>query len=512
MNDQPTPTPPHGGVYAIVFLLSLTEFLQAGMTAFAAAPIMGGTRMDPEEFSLVAAVYASVAILSISMQRWFVERIGGRRFVQATALVFVAGAAITATSGSFPSFLLGRAVMGLGGGAFFTACRMIIQHVLAGPRRFVGIRSLATGLAMGIAGAPWLASIAVSGDTWPAMYWLLAVLGAAILVLAGFTLPKAPLDVARRSEANPWHQLLLVGASFTLLYSLQRFYYDFPGNAAPVALALAAAVAGLWFYLHRQHVHERPLLRVRELANTRYRFGLGLFFFAYLMLGANNQVIPSMLQGSLGHGWATVARVEALGLGVALLTWWVLERTLPRFPSPRKFLVTGFIALATSGLLLSRLTPDADVWLHVLPALACNSIFLLTVLPVTAMQTFREVEQDESVFSNAQQLKNMMSQVGIALGITLATIGQQWRVAFHYTDLSAQVTPSNPVYVETVQRIQEVFAASVPASDAARLAVAQVAQMLARQSAMLANIDHFLVVAGLGLQGMGVVATQRVFR
>lgn len=84
------------------------------------------------------------------------------------------------------------------------------------------------------------------------------------------------------------------------------------------------------------------------------------------------------------------------------------------------------------------------MWLHVLPALAFNSIFLLTVLPVTALQTFRDMERDEPVFSIAQQLKNMMAQAATALGITLARLGQQWCGATHSAVLGAEVNAFNP--------------------------------------------------------------------
>ncbi len=499
-------------LYGSIFLLSLIEFLQSGMTAFAAAPIMGEVGIGPEEFSLVAAVYASVAVLAISMQRWFVERIGGRRFIQLSAAVSVAGSLICAGSHDFAGFLAGRAVMALGGGAFFTASRMIIHHTLAGPKRFTGIRCLATGVAAGIALAPWLASMAVSNENWSAMYSILAGLGAVIFVLAEFALPDRSITSPERSSLQVGHQVLLAGASFLLLYSLQRSYYDFYGNAGWTALAFVAAIAGLGIYLHRQHGHARPLLRLREMLRPRYLFGLAMFFFAYLMLGANNYAIPSMLQGTLGYGWATVGRVEALGLAAALLTWWVMERVLPRCPAPRKFLVTGFVALAAFGLLLARIAPDANLWLSVLPALACNSIFLLTVLPISAMQTFNDMERDESLFSHAQQLKNMMAQIGIALGIALATIGQQWRVAVHYSTLAGQVSTSNPAYAETLQRVQDAFASTMAPAEAAKLALAQVAQMLAQQSSLLANIDHFSVIAALGLLGIAVAMGQRVFR
>lgn len=90
--------------------------------------------------------------------------------------------------------------MALGGGVFFTACRMIIHHTLAGPKRFVGIRCLASGLAIGIAAAPWLASVAVAHETWVAIYGLLAALGVVVFVLAGVALPAQPMGRCTRAR------------------------------------------------------------------------------------------------------------------------------------------------------------------------------------------------------------------------------------------------------------------------------------------------------------------------
>lgn len=500
-------------LYATIFVLASIEFLQLGMTAFAAAPIMGEVSISPEDFGFIAAVYASVAILSISMQRWFVERIGGRRFIQGCTAISVAGSILCATSHDFDTFLVGRAVMALGGGALFTSARMIAHHLLAGPRRFTGIKALASGLALSLAAAPWLASLAVSNETWSAMYWLLAILGVLGFALASLSLPLGPLTVVGpRSSADPWQQLLLVGGSFGLLYALQRFYYDFYGDAAFASLGLGAALLALLVYLRAQQHGVQPLLRLRQLLQLRYLAGLALFGFAYMMLGANNYVIPMMLQRTLGYGWETVGRFEALGLVVAVLTWLVMSRLLPRYPSPRKFLVVGFLSLAAFGMLLTRIDTSANLWFDILPALAFNSIFLLTVLPVTAMQTFRELERDESVYSNAQQVKNMMAQAGVALGITVATLGQQWRSAVHYGVLNAAINPDNPIYRDTIGRLQQALVPAIGSVQASRVAAAQVAQMLNQQAGMLANIDHFTLVAVLGLLGVVVTLLQRTLR
>ena len=152
---------------------------------------------------------------------------------------------------------------------------------------------------------------------------------------------------------------------------------------------------------------------------------------------------------------------EALGALAAVATFAVVSRLLPRHPAPRKYWITGFLALTAFGVLLARLDPAANPWLHILPALACYNIFLLTVLPITAMQTFREMENDETLFSNAQQVKNMLAQAGIALGIAVATLGQQWRTTVHYSVLNAQVTPDNPVFLATIRQLQDALTTSV---------------------------------------------------
>ena len=71
----------HGALLATVCLLCGLEFLQTGMIAFASVPIRGEIDASPEEYSLVAALYACVAVVVIAKQRWLTERLGWRNYM-----------------------------------------------------------------------------------------------------------------------------------------------------------------------------------------------------------------------------------------------------------------------------------------------------------------------------------------------------------------------------------------------------------------------------------------------
>ena len=91
-------------LYVLIASLPFSDFLQAGIVAFNAAPVMGDLAASPEEYSLVATLYAVVAIGMISMHRWLVERLGWRCFVQGCSALFALGALVCGFSGSLIGF------------------------------------------------------------------------------------------------------------------------------------------------------------------------------------------------------------------------------------------------------------------------------------------------------------------------------------------------------------------------------------------------------------------------
>lgn len=509
--DAPRTAPPPA-LLATVFLLTAIEFLQGGVMAFGAAPLMGHFNATPEEYTLVTILYASVAVGVIACHHWLVERMGWRQYLQWSASVFVVGAGVCASSHGYASFVLGRVVMALGGAAFMTSSRMVINLIPPGPQRFKGIAAFACALAIGNATAPWMMAQAVSHDMIGGMFVLLALLAVLAALCGSRCLPSVLVPEGQRSQAGVVLVAALVVFSLLCLYGLQRAAYDFYADFIPLLLCVVFGATGLGLFVWHQRRQARPLLAFARLGDLRYLCGLALFALCYVILGGTNTMLPALMQRALGFGWQVTGAVETIGLLSSLLTFVVMARILKVSQGPRKFYVAGFAALAWCGWQLSQLAPGSSLWGDVLPALAAYGVFILLVLATTAIQSFAALQDDAVAFAHGQMLKNMMSQFGLALGIGVATLSLQWRTTEHVMQLSQRFEAGDARFVRLFEQLSGSLGGDLGPQQAARIATAQLSELLAQQATLLASADYFtgMMVAALCL--LLVMGTQRVFR
>jgi MFS family permease len=494
-----------------IFLLSALEFLQGGMLTFAAGPIIGEIGASPEEYTLVTIVYAVVAIASLSKQRWMIERVGWRLFIQATVAVFIVGAAICASSTSFPQFLAGRVVMAIGGGPFLTNARVMVNLLPPNPRRFRGILAFAAALTVGNGIAPYVASLAVSHDRWPGIFVLLGALSAVACALGTLALPAEVLPQHKRSQAHPMMVVTMIAGTFLSLYALLRASYDFYTDAMPLLLAVLLGASALYYFGRHQYHHERPLLVIKRLMIPRYVTGIGVFTLGYIVLGANNYMLPVLMQGGLGFPWEVVGRVQSAGLLIAMPVFCIQAYFLKRNPAAKKFYVSGFTLLMLSSLWLTRLNGEAGLWTDVWPGIALFGAFITPVMVTTALHSFMDLQGDEVAFGNGQQLKNMLSQFGVGMGAAGAALGLQWRSSEHLAVLVQHFHGEDARFGALSNQLSGQFAGS-HGPQAAMAALGALAQQLNQQATLLSALDYFSYLAGLGLLGALLMIVQRVLK
>jgi MFS family permease len=473
-------TIPRPALLATIFLFTLIEFLQSGMNVFAAAPTMGQVNATPEQFAFVSALYASVAVLSISQMTVLVQRMGWRDYLLASVGLFLLGVWTCAGSDSVAGFGAGRVLMAAGGGVFMTAARMLVNLIPPSPQRIAGIAAFGSALASGMSGAPWLAAALVGRELWSAVFLVLALPAALAAALVWRYLPgdAASLD-ASPSRFQLADGIALAAAAFLVLYALQRLGYDWHGERSHAVASLLSGLGCAAWFLYAHAGRAQPFLRLEMLRSRRFVTGLLVFALCYALLGAFNTVLPQLMQRVLGIAFEPAGALQTAGLSAALPVFVLMLLVVRRRPHATKFYVSAFLLLCAFGWHFARLDPAVPAWPGVAPWLGLFGAFVILCMATTALHAFKDLQFDNVLFSNAQQLKNMLGQLGLALGAGASTVLLQERTAVHGARLA-----------ET---------ASAPAA------------IQAQQAGLLGSIDLFWVMAWIGIAGAVVLAMQRRF-
>ncbi|WP_434779177.1 MFS transporter [Neisseria sp. Ec49-e6-T10] len=504
-----------GKLLITIFILNIIEYLQAGMIAFAANPIMGETGTSPEEFGMVSAVYACIAILMIAKQHWMVERLGWRRYIQIGLSFFILGALVCTFSHSFSTFLAGRAIMALGGASFMTSSRLLTLLIPPSPVRFMGIKAFVVSMTTGMALSPWLASLIVSSGRWNLIFVLLIAFAILAFIFTSLCLPTYIVDEQERmTKSNPVLIFILLLGGFAFFYVFRRSSYDFYSDTMMLLCIFVLSTISLSLFFRRlQKIEERPLLHVKPIFQDKaFIFGTFIATCFYIMSGANNYILPITLQRGLNFSWSSVGFFNSLGLSTSILAWIVFSKIVPKYPSIRKFCVIGGLAVFLYGYFLSNLTIQANLWTQILPALLANGVFIIMVMtPVTAA-CFRSLQKSDLLFSHAMQVRNMLAQLSISLGISLGTALIQWRTTVHFSIMGENYTNSSPAYLDALQKLTTALSASMPQEIATQTAASQLQQLLLQHSTLMAGIDYFHCVMIFGMILTVVMFFQKILK
>jgi MFS family permease len=492
----------------LVAALPFADFAQAGFTAFAANSIMGSLGASPEEFSGVTLVYAVVAICAIALQRAAVERFGTRRMLQVVSLLWIAGAAVCATSGSLGQFAAGRMLMAAGSAPALAAARVLVLELFAAPQRPVAIRFLPAGIAWGVATGPLLGGWAFGPGNWHTGFALLAMAPAAVALLAGFVVPAGEQPQRRFGARDALSLGLLALGGGALVWSLLQAGFNFFDQPLWLVAVTGMALLPLGgFALLQADAAHPPLVRLGVLRHPRIAGGLGIFGAAYLVLGASNMMLPLLLQRVLLVPQETAGFWLGAGSLAGVAAWIAMARLLPRRPGPLPYYAAGLLALLSSALLLERLS-EASPPASVLPALALYSACIIIMLSVTATRTFHPVQDDAAALTHANQAKNMVAQVALATGTTGATLLLQARSTQHFSRLVEGLTATNGGWDATVGALRSVFGQDAPT----QVIAAQVGQWLTQEAVFLATLDYFRLLAIVAATALLIVSSQAATR
>ena len=493
----------------LMVLLALTtgvEFLENIMFVFASSHIVGGLDADPRSFALVQAAYAVGSMLMILKQQWLSRRFGYRHYLTGALLLFMAGTVVAATSHALPQMVVARFIQGLGGGALFTSCRILV-NVLFGPtERPRASRIFMIGIFSASAMAPAFAAGLIEHGVWQDVFYGVLPFAAVATLGAWLLLPDAePRASADGPALGP---LLLFGAGIvTLQAALTEARFDVFSHPLRLTLVAAVGLALLALFLWHQWHHRTPVLHLRALRQPVVLTGLAMYFVYYMISNLSGYLFPIYAEQALRIPLATTGWLNSFAALVSLAGIFVYLRFAPRLARKKPLMVAGLVLMAATAWWFSRMPPDAGP-----PALAWGLIGkglfgVLVIIPIAGL-TFRALSPD--AFAHGYRSKNLMRQIASSFASALGAVLLQNR-QFAVHDSLLHALGQRPAEAEQwIAGMQAALAArGFDAAQAHQGALAQLSAQIAQQATLIACEDIYRLIAVLALGAAAYMLLQR---
>lgn len=480
--------------YLIAFVVGLAAFMEVldiAIANVALSHIAGSLSAAQEEATWVLTSYLVANAIVLPMSGWLSDLIGRRRFFLMSVAIFSFASLLCGIAPSLEFLILARILQGLGGAGLQPVAQAILSDSFPPEQRGVAFGFYGMAVVAAPAIGPTLGGWITENFSWHWVFLINVPVGALLMALARSHVIDPPALVeARKARLAGGFKVDYLGlALITLGLGALQIVLDkgqtedwFASSFILIWTVIAGlALVGAVFW---ELQHEQPIVNLRLLRQRNFGIANILMFMLGFILLGSTMLLPQMVQTLFGYDALLAGLVLTPGGMILLVLMPVMGRMVTRV-DPRALIATGCVILASSMLLLSGLSLEADfqtlMWLRVLQTSGLAFLFI----PINTIAYVGIGPKDSG---SASALINLMRNIGGSFGISLITTMLARGAQTHQTELVDRVTPLDPAYVSAMDRLQ-----AVTGSEEAAHGV--IFSWIRQQASMLSFIDVFHLLA-----------------
>jgi EmrB/QacA subfamily drug resistance transporter len=358
------------------------------------------------------------------------DRVGRKWVFMGGLVVFAAGSAFAAFSGSPERLMASRAVMGVGAAALMPCTLSILTNIFVTERdrsRAIGFWAATAGL--GVAVGPILGGFLLTHYWWGSVFLINLPIAAAGLVAAALIVPNSKSPVAERADLTG-AGLSIVGLGLLVWGIIEAPNRSWSDPLVLVALTGSAVILAAFVLWERHSRH--PMLPLRFFRNRRFSAAiasLALVMFALLgLLFLMTQYMQFVL------GFSPLKTGLALGpVALVLLVASPLSVILTRRLGTKVVVTAGLVMLAVGLGLLSRTTVHST-YADALPLFVLMGVGVGVALAPSTESIMGSLPRQHAGVGSATSDTSL--QVGGALGVAVLGTALNLRYQSH---LAAQL-------------------------------------------------------------------------
>ncbi|CAH0191069.1 Riboflavin transporter RibZ [Microbacterium oxydans] len=278
------------------------------------------------------------------------DLLGRRRVLLIGIAIFSVAALLSAFAPTLGTLIAARALQGVGAAVMMALPLARARDLVPAERLGSAMGLLGTTAAVGTASGPALGGVLITVAGWPAIFAIMAPLGAAAALLTWRTHEAAPARAERR-RFDVAGVLLLTGAvaCYTLGVTTPG-----AGEQWPTAALAGGAVILLLLFILRERRAAHPVLQLALLRTRAISIGAVLNLIVGAVMMTTLVVGPFFLAGALHLSPAATGAVMAAGPIASMCTGVLAGRAVDRFGT-RPMTTTGLSAMIAGSLALALL-------------------------------------------------------------------------------------------------------------------------------------------------------------
>jgi DHA2 family multidrug resistance protein len=412
---------PHKWLVAAAVLLGAILTILDGSIVNVALPYMQRTfSVGVDRISWVVTSYLAAVSVMIPMSGWIAVRIGRRRYLLISVVLFVAASALCGLAQSIGQMVVFRIIQGAAGAAMMPLSQAILLETFPVEEHTLAMTTFGVGMMAAPVIGPTLGGWITETWSWRWNFYINVPTGAfAALMVYAYVHDPRYLREQRGSGRVDYLGILLIVASLGLFQIvLGRGGHDGWFAAPWVRYGVAlSALSMLALIIHELRFPE-PIVDLRIFGFAGFSIAVVLMSLQGLALWTVNLLNPLFLENVLHYdAWRAGLAVAPRGLGVvvALLTVGQLSRR--RFDM-RPLVCAGFIVGAFEAYRMSQWTTGVHESEILLPIFFFG-MGLGAIFPIVTALGIGQISRERMGF--ASSLFSVLINTGAASGIAVAT-------------------------------------------------------------------------------------------
>jgi EmrB/QacA subfamily drug resistance transporter len=417
-------------VLLTVMIGTISSILSSTIVNVAVPDLSHYFTLGQERAQWVSASFMLAMTLSMLTTPWLLQRFGLRRTYTGVIWVLMIGGVIGGFSFNYPMLISMRVVEGLAAGILQPIPAIVILRAFDPEEQGKAMGIFGFGVVLAPAIGPSVGGFLVELFGWRSIFFVVVPFCLMVLYLTRrFLAVKSTM--LEDTKPLDWKGLVLAGICILgILNGLVQLHEDRMSALVLLSIGLISFIGFIFYQLRAA----APLMNMKLFGYRQFAMGALVAFIYGAGLFGSTYLLPIYMQMALHYSPSHAGLIlfpAGIVLGVTII---VAGKLADRFPP--NVLVSIGLGFLTLSFLLMAAGSSTTGYFTLMAWAIIGRIGLGFVLPSLSLGAMRGL--DSTLIAQGASAINFVRQLGGAIGVSLAGIVLEWRLAVHKSSLAAQ--------------------------------------------------------------------------